>query len=136
MADYSPSLVTEQDVRNMFTPPLDYNDVTKAQILLYIETVEDYIKAVYFDDSMPSKSEARIPALLLVMSKIIKKPDLLKKYGVVEYMKLGDFTFRLEGPGRGKHVTAYEVAKSWEEMAHEMLKSRGKSQWAVYKAND
>ena len=136
MADYSPYLVTEQDVRNMFTPPLDYNDVTKAQLLLYIEVVEDYIKSVYFDNSMPSKSEARLPALLLVMSKIIKKPDLLKKYGIVESMKLGDFSFHLEGPGRGQHRTAHEVARSWEEMAHEMLKARGVSQWTVLKAND
>jgi len=136
MADYTPQLVSEYEVRNMFTPPLDYDDVTKAQILLYIESVEDYIKSVYFDDSMPSKANARIPALLLVMSKIIKKPDLLKKYGVVESMKLGDFSFKLVTTGKGKHVTAYEAAKSWEEMAHEMLKSRGKSQWTVLKAND
>jgi len=136
MSDYEPQLVKEDEVRNMFTPPLDYDDVSKAQLLLYIESVEDYIKSVYFNDSMPSRSKAKVPALLLVMSKVIKKPDLLKKYGVVESMKLGDFSFKLEGTAKGKHVSAYEVARSWEEMAHEMLKARGKKQWTIMKAND
>ena len=135
MTDYSPSLVEEYEVRNFFTPPLDYDDVTKAEILLHIEATEDYIKAVYFNDEMPSKSEARIPALLLVASKIIKKPDLLKKYGVINSMKLGDFTFKLATGTRGTHKTTYDIALTLEEMAHEMLRARGTYQWGMKVAN-
>jgi len=100
--------------------------VSKVDILLKIEMVEDYIKAVYFDNQMPERSDGKIPALLLVMSKIIKgNPELTKKYAEVSELELGDYRIAYDTTARGKHVNAYESAKSWEEMAHEMLRRRG-----------
>jgi len=129
MADYSPSLIYEYEVRNSWTPPLDYDDITKADILLKIEAVEDYIKAVYFGDSMPTRAKAKIPALLIVMSKVLKgNPSIVKKYGIIESLSLGDYSVTYALSGRGDHVTAYESAESWEQMAHRMLKSRGEEE--------
>ena len=126
MTDYTPSLVYEHEVRNSFTPPLDYNDITKADILLKIEAVEDYIKSVYFGDSMPSRIKGRIPALLLAMSKVLKgNPSIVKKYGIVESLSLGDYKVSYALSGKGDHVIAYESAESWEQMALKMLKRRG-----------
>lgn len=137
MSDYSPSLVNEYEVRNAFSPPLDYDDVSKAEILLKIAAVEDYIKATYFNDFMPSTDEGKYPALLIVMSKIIKgSPGLIKKYGIVESLELGDYKVTYSHSGRGEHVSAYESAKSWEQMAEDMLFARGSSKWQIVKANE
>jgi hypothetical protein len=137
MTDFSPSLVSEYEVRNAFTPPLSYNDVTKAEILLKIEATEDYIKAVYFNDSMPTATKGRIPALLIVMSKIIKSsPNLIKKYGIVESLSLGDYKVTYAHSGRGDHVTAHESAKSWEQMAEDILDARKTVTWKIVLAND
>ena len=137
MSDYSPRLINEYEVRNSFTPPLTYEDVSKADILLKIEAVEDYIRATYFNDSMPSPSKGRMPALLIVMSKVVKgNPGLIKKYGIVEALELGDYKVTFQHSGRGDHVSAYESAKSWEQMAEDMLFARGTSKWQIIKAND
>ena len=139
MSDYSPSLVYEHEVRNAFTPPLDYEDITKVDILTKIELVEDYIKATYFRDGMPTRAQGKVPALLIVMSKIIQgNPKLIKKYGIVESLSLGDYKVTYAISGKGDHVTAYESAKSWEAMAHDMLLRRGQeSSWGeIIKVND
>jgi hypothetical protein len=137
MADFTPTLIKEYEVRNAFTPPLNYDDVTKAEILLKIAAVEDYIKATYFNDSMPSIAKGKYPALLIVMSKIIKgNPGLIKKYGIIESFELGDYKVKFQHSGRGDHVSAYESAKSWEQMAEDMLFARGSSTWQLVKAND
>lgn len=127
MVDYSPSLVYEYEVRNAFSPPLDYDDISKADLLLKIEAVEDYIKATYFNDSMPTRAKGKIPALLIAMSKVLKgNPSIVKKYGIVESLTLDDYKVSYAISGRGDHVTAYESAESWEQMALKMLKVRGK----------
>jgi len=136
MSDYVPSLVKEHEVRSFFTPPLSYDDVDKQELLEKIEVVEDYIKAVYFNDSMPSRDDAKVPALLLVASKIIKNPRIAKNYEVITQEKLGDYSYKIENLARGKHKSATEVAKSWEDMALEILKARSTNRWQIKKAND
>jgi len=90
MVDYSPQVVNEYDVRNFVSPPLDYDDVSKAEILLKIESVESYVKYRYFNGgSLPSK--ARIPVLLLVISNLISTPALAKKYYTLSSETLGDY---------------------------------------------
>ena len=138
MADYSSRFVQEYEVRNFFTPPLEYDDISKAEILLKIESVENYIIQAYFDGSSPG-STAKTPALLLVMAKIIRSnPTLIKKYGDIESFEIGDYKVKFMGTGKGKHVTAYETSKSWEEMAYDMLEILALKSWdaLVLKAND
>ena len=65
-------LVTKDEVRKCFTPALSTEDVTDDELEMRIEMVEDYIKATYFNDLMPTKAQAKYPALLIVLSKIIK----------------------------------------------------------------
>lgn len=137
MSDYVPSLVQEHEVRSSFTPPLTYDDVSKADLLLKIAAVEDYIKATYFNDSMPSVVKGKYPALLIVMSKVIKSnPGLIKKYGIVSNLQLGDYKVSFQHSGKGVHVSAYESAKSWEQMAEDMLYARSVGKWQIVKANE
>ena len=82
MADYSPTMVTEMDVRNFFSPPLDYDDVTKAELLLKIEVVEKYVSSVY---GVTTSSDGRIACLLLIAAKVIQAPELAKKYYTLSY---------------------------------------------------
>lgn len=118
--------VTEKDVRNFFTTPLDYDDVSKAQIDLYIEAVEDFVEAVYFNDSTTTSAKARIPCLLLIASKVIySNPELAKKYSSLSSERLGDYAYTLGGSGgSSSSKSPHEIAKSWEELALMMLRSR------------
>ena len=107
-------------------------------MLLKIEAVEDYVTAVYFDGETPSKSDARIPVLLLIASKIVQSPRLAKKYCTLSREVLGDYQYELPRPvARGTDVqtSPFIIAKTWEKMAIEMLLSRSESKWKIYKAN-
>lgn len=48
MVDYTPRFVSEADVRGFFTPPIPYDKVSKAEILLKIQAVEEFIINSYF----------------------------------------------------------------------------------------
>jgi len=140
MADYSPQYVREMDVRNFFSPPLDYDDVTKAEILIKIESVEDYVNSVYFNDSATSAEKARLPCLLLIASKIILTPSLAKKYYTLNRELLGDYEYELAQPiSRGTDIQSspYVISVTWEKMALQMLNKRSTlKKWSLYKAND
>ena len=116
------AFVTEKDVRNSFTLPLDYDDISKAQIDLYIEMVEDYVKGVWFDETGASSTLARIPCLLLIASKIVSNPTLAKKYNTLSSESLGDYSYQLAKPSDGS--SPHEIAISFERMALQMLRSR------------
>jgi len=140
MSDYNPSYVTEADVRGFFTPPLEYDDITKNEILRKIEAVEDYVKAVYFNDTTTTASKARIPCLLLIASKIILSPSLARKYYTLNREVLGDYEYELAQPiSRGTDIQSspHVISKTWETMAIEMLEKRTNlSKYTLYKVND
>lgn len=122
MSDYQCQFITEKDVRNFFSPVLDYSDVPKAEILIKIEAVEDYIKAVF---ELTSSDDARIPALLLVASKIIQSPTLAKKYYTLSEEQLGDYRYVLAPTMRAGAITnPFTLSTTWESMAMSMLKAR------------
>ena len=116
------SYLQESDIRNFFVPPLDYDDVSKAQIDLYIEAVEDYVEAVWFNDSTTTSAIARLPCLLLVAAKVVSNSTLAKKYYTLNSERLGDYAYTLANPSEGQ--TPYQIAISWEQMALKMLRSR------------
>jgi len=137
MADYSPTIVSVADVRNFFTPPLDYDDIHQADILLKIETVETYVNYVYGITS----SDAKIPCLLLIASKIIQTPTLAKKYYTLSAESLGDYSYTLAEPiSRGTDIQSspFVISKTWEKMALEMLEAKAKkdSRWPFTVVND
>jgi hypothetical protein len=142
--DYVPKYVTENDVRTMFTPALDYNDICKAELLLKIESVEDYVEAVYFNDTATTADNARIPCLLLIASKIITSPTLAREYGTLKKEVLGDYAYELAltaSTKDGLTASPHVIAKCWESMALEMLKSRSKLAnkgytWGLWRSND
>ena len=138
MADYSPVAVSESDVRNFVSPPLDYDDVSKAEILLKIESVESYVKYRFFGGgSLPST--ARIPVLLLVISNLISTPTLAKKYYTLSSERLGDYEYSLAQPiSRGTDIQSspFVISRTWERMALEILESLSTKNWSFYKVND
>ena len=126
MVDYTPSYLNEIDTRNFFNPPLTNDDIPKAQILLYIETVEKYINEVYG----LTGTTVRIPALLLIASKIIATPKLAKKHYTLSSEKLGDYEYTLAEPiSRGTDIQSspYIISKTWERMALDMLEEMSTS---------
>lgn len=140
MSDYTTRYVTENDVRSFFTPPLDYDDITKNEILRKIEAVEDFVEAVYFNDGRTTSAKARIPCLLLIASKIILTPELAKKYYTLNREVLGDYEYELAQPiSRGTDIQSspFVISITWEKMAIKMLDKRTTlGKWDIYKAND
>lgn len=121
MVDYSPTMVNEVDVRNFFSPPIEHDDVSKAELLIKIESVEKYVSTVY---SVTSASDGRIPCLLLIAAKIIQTPGLANKYYTLSYEKLGDYSYTLAQPiSRGTDVQSspFVISRTWERMALDML---------------
>jgi len=139
MADYSPLVVTEMDIRNFVSPPLDYDDVSTAEILLKIEAMETHVKYVYFGGgNVPAK--ARIPILLLIISNIISSGKLSRKYYTLSSEKLGDYAYTLAEPiSRGTNIQSspYVPSETWHSMAIKMLeKMASPSDYRIYKANE
>lgn len=121
MADYEPKLVKEHEVRNFFSPPLSYDDISKAELLLKIETIERFIADAYFNGTMPSREDAKIPALLLVVSQIVQNPSISKKYNVILSEKLGDYSYRISDRYGKEAYNAYAI---YREMALAMLRAK------------
>jgi len=133
MADYQPKLVQEFEVRNFFSPPLSYDDISKAELLLKIEAIEKYIADAYFDGKMPSREDAKIPALLLVVSQIIQNPAISKKYNVIISEKLGDYSYKISDKYGKEPYNAYAI---YRQMALAMLRQKtGKRYFKFAKAN-
>jgi len=134
---YTPRLVNNIDeVRDLFTPSLSTDDISDDELLFKIEMVEKYIAVVYFEGSMPSQSVGRIPALLMLMSRVIKTANLIKKYGVPDKIDIENYSVSIPQHGSsGKSVT-WEDVKSWDKMAHDMLKSYDNSNFKFRKVND
>jgi len=129
------SYLTEKDIRNWFNPPLDYDDVSKASIDLQIEWVEDFVKAVYFNDTATTSSKARIPCLLLVVSKIIgANSEIAQKYSPFLSEKLGDYYYTIGSKSIGN---PNEIYLAYEDAALRMLRSRTTlAKWDVERVND
>ena len=140
MADYtSVTGLTENDIRTFVTPALEYDDVTKSEILLKIESVETYLKYRYFGGgTLPTT--AKIPVLLLVISNLICTPVLARKYYTLSSEKIGDYEYTLAEPiSRGTNIQSspFIIMKTWQGMAIEMLeKMQSPSDYVVRKAND
>jgi hypothetical protein len=116
MVDYSPRYVSTSFIRNFTTPPLDYSDVSEAELLAKIQAVEDYVDTVY-------ETGAAVPCALLVLSKLIQNPTLAKKYYTLASENFrGDYSYTLKGGGGS--MSPYEIAITWEQMALKMLRMK------------
>jgi hypothetical protein len=115
--DYQPQVINESEIRNWTSPPIDYDDVSTAEILLKIEAVEEYVKRRYFRGSSIS-TNARIPVILLVVTNLLSNPTLAKKYCNLISETLGDYSYQLAPPGSNPNT----IIQSWQEMAYQMLK--------------
>ena len=139
MSDYQCIAVGENDVRSFLTPPLDYDDVSKAEILLKIESVETYVKYTYFGGgTVPAK--ARIPILLLTISNLISTPTLARKYYTLASESIGDYSYILAQPtskGSDVNFSPFTITKTWHNMGLEILQNiASPTDYIVRKANE
>ena len=139
MGDYTTLAVDEMDIRNFVSPPLDYDDVSKAEILLKIESIEAYVQQCYFiGSSLPTT--ARVPIILLTISNLINTPTLAKKYYTLSSESIGDYSYTLAEPiSRGTDIQSspFIVTKTWHRMAIEILERIATpSDYKIRKVND
>ena len=135
MVDYIPTMVREMDVRSFFSPPLDFDDVSTAEILIKIEAVETYVDKVYGVNG----SAGRIPVLLLIASKLIHAPALAKKHFTLAEESLGDYSYVMAQPiSRGTDIQSspFVISKTWEKIGLEILESLSTKNFGLYKSND
>ena len=134
MADYSPKYCSEHLVRSFFTPPLDYDDVSKQELLTKIKAVEKYVELAF---QVTSSSDAEVPVLLLVASKLVFNPKISKDHNSIVMEKLGDYQYKLgDVTSSGKMSSnPWAISKSWEAMALEILKARGTTRQKIYVVN-
>jgi hypothetical protein len=134
---YTPQLVNSTDeVRDLFTPSLSTDDVSEDELLGKIELVENYIAIVYFEGSMPTKAKGRIPALLMIMSRVIKNGNLMKKYGTPDKIKIENYEVSIPHHGTSGKMTTWEDVESWDKMAHRMLSKYDNGNFIFRKVND
>jgi len=130
-------LISEDDVRSFFTPPLSISDISSTELATKILAVEDFILAVYGFSSTDT-ANAKYPALLLVASKIIQtNPSLATKYGSIKSEKLGDYQYSIGDSSSISLSDAYKKAASWESMAIAILEARShETRYRFEKVND
>lgn len=117
MTDYTPQVISESDIRNWVTPPIENSDVSTAEILLKIEAVEAYVKYKYFRGGSISAS-ARVPVILLVVSSLLANSNLAKKYSTLASETFADYSYVLAPQGSNPNI----IVESWQSMAIQMLK--------------
>ena len=129
--DYVPAYASEMMIRNFVNPPLSYDDVPQAELLAKIEAVESYVTTVY-------ETGDKVACCLLVLAKLIQNPSLAKTYGPLTSENFrGDYSYTLK-TGSGTK-TSYEIAKSWEEMAFDILRAKSftkDNKCKIYIVND
>ena len=119
---YVPKLINPDEVRIFLQPFLSYDDMEDFTILAKIEAVETYLSEVWYGGTYPSKG--KIPALLLVASKIMKEPGIQGEH-YREVNKIGDISFgqSVRSAGAIDKMDPYSIAITWEEMAYAILRS-------------
>lgn len=125
------SLVSPDDIREMFTPELPSDIASDNEIQAKIDFIETYAKYVYNGGSTID-SEASDAIKILVSSKLIKNnKNAIKEYGELESIELGDLKMDFRDPS-----SLDQEISSWEERAELLLKSIGNNQWNVRLTND
>jgi hypothetical protein len=129
---YSPSLVTEDELRNAFDPALSTTDLSQARALTIIELIESYIRDTYFDGTMPTATVGKMPALALSMSKVINGNAILSKaHKPVSSFTIDNYSVRYED---GTSALEYSL----EAYAHRVLMQQDMKARShiIVKAND
>ena len=112
MSDYSPTLVNEYQIRNHFDPPLSEDDFTKAALLSHIEAVEQEIEDVY-----ELTSGAKIPALLLVVARIINMPSIAKNHYTLRQESIRNYSYTLD-----TSASPNVIKQTLQDVAYRMLR--------------
>ena len=115
ISDYNPIVTSEMFVRNLTSPPLDYDDVSKAEMLAKIEAIEIWAKYKYFGGDTPI-SDAKAPIALVVLAGLLSNPSLASKHYTLASESIGDYSYSLGGSALSPNKP-----KSWVSIAEETL---------------
>jgi len=129
MTDYQCQYASTAFCRSFTTPPLDFVDVSEAELLAKIEAVESYCNTVY-------ETGDKVACSLLVLAKLVQNPTIAKKYCTLNAETIGKYSYRL-GSISGK--SPFEIAKSWEQLGYEILRSKSfthNDKLKIYLVND
>ena len=116
MSEYQCKYTSVGFCRNFVDPPLDYDDINEISLLSQIESVETYIEDVY---ELTSASDCKIPATLLVLSKILQSPSLAKKHFSLKRENYLDYNYERFGNDGN-----FGDVDSWTSMAKSMLRQK------------
>lgn len=87
---------TERDIRNATSPPLDYDDVSSAEINVKIRLVETALKHKWFEGGgLPGDADDAV--ILYVLSYLLSRSDLARKYGTLSEERFADYSYVLAG---------------------------------------
>ena len=130
---------TEMLIRNSTTPPLDHDDVSSAEIEAKIRLVTTYVRRVFFEGgSLPS--DATDAVVLLIISNILSRSDLAKKYGTMMMERLGSYSYELASTtmgGANVQSSPTVIIKSWHNMALEILNDlSAEKKYVIRKSNE
>lgn len=123
MTDYVPLVASKLFIRNLTTPPLDYDDVTEAELLAKIEAVEVWVKYKYFDGGTID-SDAKVPVGLLVLCNIVSNPQIAKKHYTLASETLGDYSYTIAvspHSNQAGNISPLSDVITWKEIAKDIL---------------
>lgn len=135
MTDYTPQIVDKEDVRSFFTPPISYDDISEAELLLRIKVIENFVSARYFHGSYSSEENVKAAVLLLIASDLASDPRISSKYHSLKSESFsGDYEYEISGEMTKSN------AERWAEMAEDILNKyvasdTGMSKWFIRKVN-
>ncbi len=113
----TPELVSEEEVRSFVSPYLETSVMSSVAVKLHIVAVEDFVKKKFYaNGTLPT--DARIPVLLLVVSKIMREPHIVSSHDYGLIARIGDLTFDTSI----RNKSPYEQSITYEEMALQMLR--------------
>jgi len=108
--------ISDTEVREWFEPSLPTATLGTTAMATHIAYVEDYIKKVY---ELTSASDAKYPALLLVVSRIINLPSIASSYYTLRRETVRNYSYELDITGSPNRISV-----TLEDMAHRILNAR------------
>ena len=131
--------ITEMLIRNSCTPVLSHSDVSSAEIETKIRLVTTYVRRVFLEGTTPT-GDAVDAIVLLILSNILSRSDLAKKYGTMMMERLGSYSYELASTtmgGANVQSSPTVIIKSWHNLAIEILNDlAAEKKYVIRKANE
>jgi len=123
---YTPTLVSEDEVRTFFSPYLETSVISSPSLLMVIYVVEQYIKYRWYGgNTVPREDWSRAAALLLIASKLANTAAAAEKYLNKVREKFPDYEYAFTSIQ--KAPDSFTIQQTFEQMAMDILKSHSRT---------